>query len=532
MPATSGEKLGEPERRFETASGLPVARLYTPADGTPDYETELGCPGGFPFTRGIHPTMYRGRLWTMRQYAGFGTAEETNRRFHYLLSSGLTGLSVAFDLPTQMGYDSDDPMAEGEVGRVGVAIDTLDDMRRLLTEIPLERVSTSMTINATAAILLAFYVALADERGVPRSSLRGTVQNDILKEFVARGTYIYPVEPSLRLVTDVFAFCARELPRWNTISISGYHMREAGASAVQEIAFTLSNALEYVQRALDAGLELEEFAPRLSFFFASWSDLFEEVAKFRAARRLWAHLMRERFGASDRSCRLRFHTQTAGSSLTAQQPHNNIVRVTVQALAAILGGTQSLHTNSYDEALALPSEEAARLALRTQQVLALETGIPETVDPMGGSYYLENLTGRIEGAAREYLVRIEELGGAHRAIPFMRKEIHQTAYAYQKALESGARTVVGLNVHREEEEAPEVTSPEFAELAAAQRRRLEEVRAQRDAERVGRALGVVTETASGTGNLLPPLIEAVKAGATLGEISRALKELWGEYRAT
>src|SRR5690606_16956101 len=373
----------QPERRerFETTSGIEIARVYDPSDVTIEYARDLGYPGEFPFTRGVYPTMYRGRHWTMRQYAGFGTAEETNRRYRYLLDHGQTGLSVAFDLPTQMGYDSDAPMAEGEVGRVGVAIDTLDDVRILFDGIPLDQVSVSMTINATAAILLAFYVALADERGVPREKLSGTVQNDILKEYIARGTYIYPVEPSLRLITDIFAFCSREVPRWNTISISGYHIREAGATAAQEIAFTFANALEYVKRAVAAGLAVDEFAPRLSFFFAAHNDLFEEVAKFRAARRLWARLMRERYGASDESCRLRFHTQTGGVTLTAQQPLNNVVRVTVQALAAILGGTQSLHTNAYDEALALPTEESARLALRTQQILATESGVTETVDP-------------------------------------------------------------------------------------------------------------------------------------------------------
>jgi methylmalonyl-CoA mutase N-terminal domain/subunit len=522
---------GERQDAFETPSGLDIDRLYGPAEEDDLYEEGLGYPGAYPYTRGVYPTMYRGRLWTMRQYAGFGTAEETNARFRYLLSSGQTGLSVAFDLPTQMGFDSDHQMASGEVGRVGVAIDTLEDMERLLVEIPLHRVSTSMTINATAPILLAMYVAVGDGRGIPRTALRGTVQNDILKEFVARGTYIYPVEPSLRLVTDVFDFCARELPRWNSISISGYHMREAGATATQELAFTLANAVEYVQRALDRGLDLEEFAPRLSFFFAAYSDLLEEVAKFRAARRLWSRLMRERFGASDRSCRLRFHTQTAGSTLTAQQPLNNVVRVTVQALAAILGGTQSLHTNSYDEALSLPSADAAKLALRTQQVLGAEAGVADTVDPLGGSFYVESLTDRLEQGARAYMEEIEGMGGAASAVEYMREEIHQTAYRYQKAVERGEAEVVGVNVHREEEpplSPPEM--PDFAALADGQRERLARVKAGRDAASVTDSLDALRLVAAGSDNLLPLIVEAVKHRATLGEISQVLRDVWGEHR--
>jgi len=467
----------------------------------------------------------------MRQYAGFGTAEETNGRFRFLLDSGQTGLSVAFDLPTQMGLDSDDPRAEGEVGRVGVAIDTLDDMERLFDGIPLDRVSTSMTINSTAHILLALYVAVADARGIARQALSGTVQNDILKEFVARGTFIYPVEPSLRLVTDVFSFCADELPRWNSISISGYHMREAGATAAQELAFTLWNGLEYVERARATGLELERFAPRLSFFFAAHNDLFEEVAKFRAARRLWARLMRTRFGASDRSCRLRFHTQTAGSTLTAQQPQNNIVRVCVQALAAVLGGTQSLHTNGYDEALSLPTAEAARLALRTQQVLAEESGVAGTADPLGGSYYVEHLTSSIEALATEYLQRLDALGGAAMAIPFMAEEIHRAAYQYQKDLESGAARVVGVNVYQEPDGEGEIDLPDFGALASEQRTRLAEVRARRDASVVNECLQRLGEAARDGVNLMQPTIEAVRARATLGEISGALRREWGEYRA-
>jgi len=522
----------QPERRerFETTSGIEIARVYDPSDVSTDYARDLGYPGEYPFTRGIYPTMYRGRLWTMRQYAGFGTAEETNRRYRYLLDHGQTGLSVAFDLPTQMGYDSDAPMAEGEVGRVGVAIDTLDDVRVLFDGIPLDQVSVSMTINATAAILLAFYIALADERGVPREKLSGTVQNDILKEYIARGTYIYPVEPSLRLITDIFAFCAREVPRWNTISISGYHIREAGATAAQEIAFTFANALEYVERARAAGLAIDEFAPRLSFFFAAHNDLFEEVAKFRAARRLWARLMRERYGASDESCRLRFHTQTGGVTLTAQQPLNNVVRVTVQALAAILGGTQSLHTNAYDEALALPTEESARLALRTQQILATESGVTETVDPLGGSYYVEALTDALEAKAREYLKKVEELGGAARAISFFQEEIHRSAYEHQLAIERGERLIVGVNVYRTEEGPPRIEQPDYPALEARQKQKLAEVRRRRDEAAVRRALAAVGEAARGTDNLMPPLIEAVKAMATLGEISDVLRAEWGVYR--
>jgi len=521
-----------PERRerFETTSGIEVERLFDPSDVEVDYAADLGYPGEYPFTRGVYPTMYRGRLWTMRQYAGFGTAEETNRRYHYLLDHGQTGLSVAFDLPTQMGYDSDHPMAHGEVGRVGVAIDSLDDMRTLFDGIPLERVSVSMTINATAAILLAFYVALADERGVSRARLAGTVQNDLLKEYIARGTYIYPVEPSLRLVTDIFAFCAAEVPRWNTISISGYHIREAGATAAQELAFTLANALEYVERARAAGLAVDEFAPRLSFFFAAHNDLFEEVAKFRAARRLWAKLLRERYCASDESCRLRFHTQTGGVTLTAQQPLNNVVRVTVQALAAILGGTQSLHTNAYDEALALPTEESARLALRTQQILASESGVSETVDPLGGSYYVEALTDALEEKARAYLRRVEELGGAARAIPYVQEEIHRAAYEHQLAVERGERIIVGVNAYRTEEGPPRIEQPDYGALAARQTERLARVRRDRDEAAVRRSLDAVRAAARGTENLLPPIIEAVKAMATLGEISDVLREEWGVYR--
>jgi methylmalonyl-CoA mutase N-terminal domain/subunit len=519
------------ETGFSTPSGIDVRPVYGPEDVQLDPVEDLGEPGKFPFTRGVYEDMYRGRRWTMRQYAGFGTAEETNRRFRYLLDQGQTGLSIAFDLPTQMGLDSDDPRAEGEVGRVGVAIDTLDDMERLFEAIPLDRVSTSMTINATAAVLLAFYTAVGDGRGIPRESLSGTVQNDILKEFIARGTYIYPVEPSLRLVTDIFDFCAAELPRWNSISISGYHMREAGATAVQEIAFTLGNAREYVRNALARGLDLEQFAPRLSFFFAAHNDLLEEVAKFRAARRLWARMMRDEFGASDRSCRLRFHTQTGGSTLTAQQPRNNAVRVAVQALAAILGGTQSLHTNGFDEALSLPTADAARLALRTQQVIAEESGVIGTVDPLAGSWYVEWLTDELEKEAREYLKRIDELGGAARSIPFMSEEIHQAAYRWQLALESGERRVVGVNCYEEDESPAVLEQPDFAQLGRDQAERLASVRASRDDAVVRSALERVSEVADSAENLMPVIIEAARARTTLGEISRVLRERWGSYQA-
>ena len=511
-----------------TTSGIDIRRVYESGEATRD--PGVGEPGQWPFTRGVYADMYRGRPWTMRQYAGFGTAEETNERFRYLLDSGQTGLSVAFDLPTQMGMDSDDPRAEGEVGRVGVAIDTLDDLERLFSGIPLERVSTSMTINATAAILLAMYVAVADGHGVPRPSLSGTVQNDMLKEFIARGTYINPIEPSLRIVNDIFAYCSGELPRWNSISISGYHMREAGATAAQEIAFTLANGREYVRRAIAAGLSVDQFAPRLSFFFAAHNNLFEEAAKFRAARRLWARLMREEFGGSDRSCRLRFHTQTGGSTLTAQQPLNNVVRVTVQALAAVLGGTQSLHTNSFDEALALPGAEAARLALRTQQVLAEESGIRDTVDPLAGSYYVESLTDQLEELGRDYLEKIEEAGGAAAAVPFMTEEIHRSAYAWQLAVESGDAGVVGVNVYQDDESTMALALPDFADLQRSQQRRLEEVRETRDSDVVERALDEVTRVATEGTNLLPAMIEAVKVRATLGEISHRLEQLWGTYR--
>jgi len=502
---------------IQTDSGIEVDPVYGPPAGT------------YPFTRGVYETMYRGRIWTMRQYAGFGTAEETNERFRYLLDRGQTGLSVAFDLPTQMGYDSDASMAIGEVGRVGVAIDSLDDMRRLFDGIRLDRVSTSMTINSTAGILLALYVALGDEQGADRSALSGTVQNDVLKEYIARGTYIYPVDQSLRLISDIMGFCSRDVPKWNTVSISGYHIREAGSTAPQEIAFTFANGLEYVRRALDAGLDLEAFAPRLSFFFAAHNDLLEEVAKFRAARRLWATLMRERFGASDRSCMLRFHTQTGGSTLTAQQPLNNVVRVTIQALAATLGGTQSLHTNGYDEALALPTEESAKLALRTQQVMSSESGVTKTVDPLGGSHYVEALTDEVERLAMEYLAKIDDMGGASQAIEFMQEEIHQAAYRFQMDIESGERSVVGVNVHSEDEGPPRIGQPDYSALERAQVVRLRAVRSSRDETAVATALDSIRLVASSSDNLMPGLIDAVKLGVTLGEISDALREEWGTW---
>jgi methylmalonyl-CoA mutase N-terminal domain/subunit len=517
------------ERKVENTSGIEVQPLYGPHDIRAAEAPDPGVPGRFPFTRGVYESMYRGRLWTMRQYAGFGTAEDTNRRFRFLLDSGQTGLSVAFDLPTQMGYDSDHLMARGEAGRVGVAIDTVDDLAVLFDGIDLSRVSTSMTINATAAILLAMYITLADEQGIGRDTLAGTVQNDILKEFVARGTYIFPVEPSLRLVTDIFDFCARELPRWNSISISGYHMREAGCTAAQEIAFTLANGLEYVERAIARGLRVEDFAPRLSFFFASHNDLFEEVAKFRAARRLWASLMRERYEASDRACLLRFHTQTGGSTLTAQQPLNNVVRVAVQALAAVLGGTQSLHTNAYDEALALPTADSAKLALRTQQLVAHESGAASTADPLAGSYYVETLTSQLERLARDYLSQVEERGGAAGSIPYMVDEIQRAAYAYQLEVEAGDRVVVGLNAYQEEEPEPRIEQPAFPELEARQRARLDEIRRRRDGNGVRSALEGLRQAARGEENLLPSIVGAVKLRATLGEISDALRDAWGEY---
>jgi methylmalonyl-CoA mutase N-terminal domain/subunit len=509
-----------------------VTALYGPGDWAGDPERDLGRPGEFPFTRGVYPNMYTGRLWTMRQYAGFGTAEETNERFRRLLAAGQSGLSTAFDLPTQMGYDSDHPMARGEVGRVGVAIDTVDDLADLFRGIPLDRVSTSMTINATAAILLAMYVVVGEEHGVARSALSGTVQNDVLKEYIARGTYIYPAGPSLRLVADVFRFVADERMSFNPISISGYHMREAGATAAQEIGFTLANALEYVRVAVEAGLPVDSFGPRLSFFFASHNDLFEEAAKFRAARRLWARLVRERFQAGDGTARLRFHAQTGGVTLQAQQPLNNVVRVTVQALAAVLGGTQSLHTNGYDEALALPTAESATLALRTQQILGYESGVAGAIDPLGGSYYVESLTDRLEAEARALVEQVDALGGAARAIErgWFQEAIARSAYALQQAQESGERVVVGVNRFTDDSPPPSISGPDFSALEARQRSRLAEARARRDPDAVRRALNTLRAAAAGTTPLMPPILEAVRVRATLGEISDELRDIWGVYR--
>jgi methylmalonyl-CoA mutase N-terminal domain/subunit len=530
------EKTPERYEKFYTGSNIEVNRLYTPLDVQEmDYMEDLGFPGEYPFTRGIQPTMYRGRLWTMRQYAGFGTAEESNKRYKYLLSQGQTGLSVAFDLPTQIGYDSDHPLAQGEVGKVGVAIDSLKDMETLFDGIPLDKVSTSMTINAPAAILLAMYIAVAEKQGVSSEKLSGTIQNDILKEYVARGTYIFPPEPSMRLITNIFEFCSKHVPKWNTISISGYHIREAGATAVQEVAFTLANGIAYVEAAIKAGLDVDEFAPRLSFFFNAHNDLFEEVAKFRAARRLWAKIMKERFKAKDpKSMMLRFHTQTAGSTLTAQQPDNNIVRVTIQALAAVLGGTQSLHTNSRDEALALPTEDSVRIALRTQQIIAYESGVTETIDPLAGSYYVEHLTNLIEQKAMEYIKKIDELGGAPQAIEkgYIQQEIQDSAYRYQQEIESGRRIVVGVNKFQIEEEPPKNLLKVDPEVEKIQKEKLSKLKATRDNLAVKNALEELSKKAMSNENLMPTIITCVKTYATLGEICDTLRRVFGEYKAT
>ena len=514
----------------QSPAGIPIEAHdsgQTAESGAPHLE----APGEFPFTRGIHPTMYQGRLWTMRQYAGFGTAQQTNERFRRLLDAGQTGLSVAFDLPTQMGLDSDAPRAEGEVGRSGVAIDSVDDFAVVFEGIPLNAVSTSMTINATAAILLAMYVVVAEEQGTSSRELRGTVQNDVLKEYIARGTYIYPLEPSLRLVTDIFAFVAEQGMPFNPISISGYHMREAGSTAVQEVAFTLANAIEYVDRAVAGGLEIDDFAPHLSFFFASHNDLFEEIAKFRAARRLWARIVRDRYGGNDKSCRLRFHTQTAGSTLTAQQPLNNVVRVTVQALAAVLGGTQSLHTNGYDEALSLPTEEAARLALRTQQVLAYESGITQTADPLGGSHHVEELTNVVEREARALLEDVHRRGGAARAVEegYFQGAIARAAYAHQRALEAEQEIVVGVNRFGAAEDPSALPSPDYSALARQQRQRVVALRARRDVGKWRSTLDDLAQGARGNAPMVPLIVDAVRARATVGEISDALREAWGVH---
>ncbi len=533
--ATTVKKFPERVDNFKTISGLPLKRLYTPLDLKDlNYEKDLGYPGKYPFTRGVQATGYRGRFWTMRQYSGFATARETNRRFHFLLEQGQTGLSVAFDLPTQIGFDSDDSLAQGEVGKVGVAIDSLADAEVLFENIPLGKVSTSMTINAPAAVLLAMYIVVAEKQGVPMDKLRGTIQNDILKEYVARGTYIFPPKPSMRLITDIFKFCSQNMPLWNTISISGYHIREAGSTAVQEVAFTLADGIAYVQAAIDAGLDVDDFASRLSFFFGSHSDFLEEICKFRAARRLWARIMRERFKAKkDSSCRLRFHTQTAGCTLTAQQPDNNVVRVTLQALQAVLGGTQSLHTNSRDEALSLPTEDSVQIALRTQQIIAHESGVADTIDPLAGSFFIENLTDAIEEKVKEYIQKIDDMGGAPSAIErgFIQREINDAAYQYQKNVDETQRIVVGVNKFSVEEESKFDYLRVDPEAEREQIQQLLSVRKKRDAEQVRDSLDNLRAAANSEVNLMPPIIKAVKVYATLGEICRVLREVFGEYRA-
>lgn len=525
-----------PEQReqFKTISFMPIDPLYIPDQKKIDeYEKEIGFPGQYPYTRGIQPTMYRGKLWTMRQYAGYGTANESNRRYRYLLEHGITGLSVAFDLPTQIGYDSDDPAAYGEVGKVGVAIDTLADMEILFDQIPLDKVSTSMTINAPASILLALYIAAAEKKGIPKDKLSGTIQNDILKEYIARGTYIFPPKASMRLITNIFEYCSKEVPRWNTISISGYHIREAGSTAAQEVGFTFADAIAYVNAAINAGQSVDEFAKRISFFFNSHSDLFEEAAKFRAARRLWARIMKERFNAKDpRSMMLRFHSQTAGSSLTAQQVDNNIVRVTIQALAAVLGGTQSLHTNSKDEALALPAEESVRLALRTQQIIAYESGVTNTIDPLAGSYFVEELTDRIQKEAEEYIIRIDEIGGMISAIEsgYVQSEIQNAAYKHEKEVESGERIIVGVNKFKTDEEEYKNLLKIDLKVQEEQIKFLNKVKAERDSNAVNKTLLILKNAAQGSENLMPYILDSVKAYATIGEICKTLRDVFGEYR--
>jgi methylmalonyl-CoA mutase N-terminal domain/subunit len=525
-----------PERKaeFTNTSGIPLKRVCTPLDAAGfDYMNELGLPGEYPFTRGVQPTMYRGRLWTMRQYAGFATAEDTNRRYRFLLDQGQTGLSVAFDLPTQIGYDSDHPLAQGEVGKVGVTIDSLKDMETLFDQIPLDKVSTSMTINAPAAILLAMYIAVAENQGIAPKDLRGTIQNDILKEYSARGTYIFPPKPSMRIITDIFSFCSEKVPQWNTISISGYHIREAGSTAVQEVAFTLADGIAYVEAAIEAGLDVDEFGPRLSFFFNAHLDFLEEIAKFRAARRLWATIMQDRFKAKDpRSMMMRFHTQTAGCTLTAQQPKNNIVRVAFQALSAVLGGTQSLHTNSMDEAFALPGEEAVQIALRTQQLIGYESGVADTVDPLGGSYYIEELTEEIFNRAKEYIDKIDEFGGAASAIErgFIQREIQDSAYRYQREIEKGERVVVGVNKFQVEEESPKDLLRVDPAVRVSQMESLKRLKSERDNARVRDILMELKNAAEGKNNLMPIILDAVKVYATLGEICDALRDVFGEYQ--
>ncbi|BAF59542.1 MAG: methylmalonyl-CoA mutase family protein [Pelotomaculum sp.] len=531
--AAAVKKRPEREAQFMTDSGIEVNTVYTPLDiADMDYERDLGLPGEYPYTRGVQPNMYRGRLWTMRQYAGFGTAEETNQRFRYLLEQGQTGLSCAFDLPTQIGYDSDHPMARGEIGKVGVAIDSLQDMETLFDQIPLGKVSTSMTINAPAGILLAMYIVVAEKQGFKRAELNGTIQNDIIKEYVGRGTYILPPEPSMRLITNIFEFCSKEVPNWNTISISGYHIREAGCTAAQEIAFTLADGIAYVDAAIKAGLDVDQFGPRLSFFFNAHLNFLEEIAKFRAARRVWAKIMKERFGAKDpRSWTLRFHTQTAGCSLTAQQPMVNIMRTAFEALAAVLGGTQSLHTNSYDEALALPSDESVLIALRTQQVIGYEIGVCDVVDPLGGSYYIESLTNQLEAKAWEYIEKIDALGGAVKAIDYMQKEIHNAAYQYQLAIDNKKKTVIGVNKFQlKEEEKPKNLLKVDLSVGERQIAKLKKLKEERDNAKVEALLKQVREAAQSDANMMPVFIDAVKEYVTLGEICGVLRDVFGEYK--
>lgn len=528
------DKFPEQKSEFSTSSGIPLQEVYLPERDSQDYLSDLGFPGEFPFTRGARATMYRSRLWTMRQYAGYASAAETNSRFRFLLEQGQTGLSVAFDLPTQIGYDADDPLAENEVGKVGVSISSLHDMELLFDQIPLDQVSTSMTINAPAAILLAMYVAVAKRQGVDPPTLRGTIQNDILKEYIARGTYIFPPNPAMRLITDVFSYCSQEVPHWNTISISGYHMREAGATAVQELAFTLANAKEYVRAAINAGLVVDQFAPRLTFFFNAHNEFLEEVAKFRAARRMWARIMVNEFSSTNpAACRLRFHTQTAGSTLTAQQPENNVVRVAFQALAAVLGGTQSLHTNSMDEALGLPTESTVKLALRTQQMIAHETGVANSVDPLAGSYLIERLTDELEDQARDYLEQIDEMGGVLKAVEagYIQQEIQESAYKNQLAIESGDQIVVGVNKYSSLQSTPIEVLRVDPSIEASQRARLKSLREERNPQLVESRLHTLREVAAGEENLMPILIDCVESDVTLGEICRTLRSVWGEYQA-
>lgn len=532
--AKSIARFPERKEKFEFTSGIETKRLYTAADIDGfDYENDLGLPGQYPFTRGVQDTMYRGKFWTMRMYAGFSTAEESNKRYKYLIENGSSGLSVAFDLPTQMGYDSSDEISQGEVGKVGVAIDSLKDMEILFDGIPLDKVSTSMTINAPASVLLAMYIAVAEKQGVSADKLRGTIQNDILKEYVARGTYIFPTKPSMRLITNIFEYCSKEVPLWNTISISGYHIREAGSTAVQEVAFTLANGIAYVEAAIKAGLDVDDFAPRLSFFFNAHNNLFEEISKYRAARRIWAKIMKERFGAKkEKSMMLKFHTQTGGSTLTAQQVENNIVRVAIQTLAAVLGGTQSLHTNSKDEALALPTEDAVRTALRTQQIVAYESGAADTIDPLAGSYYVESLTSQIEEKAMELIAKIDELGGSPSAIDkgFMQQEIMDAAYEYQKQVENGKEVIVGVNKFQVEEPAPTGLLRVDMSVGELQKNKIETLKAQRDNVKVEETLVKLKEACQGEENLMPLILDAVKAYATLGEICEVMRSIFGEYK--